>query len=64
MSEKAEIVNIKEIANEARSELADERRDVAKRKIKAKMRELEQGRKIVANHERELEDLYAELATE
>lgn len=58
------VVNLKEIADEAREELAEERRDQAKRKIKAKLRQIQDARLIVSNLERELEDLYAELATE
>jgi DNA-binding transcriptional regulator GbsR (MarR family) len=56
------VVNIKEIADEARAELAEERKDAAKRKIKAKLVQLHDAEKIVANFRRELEDLYAEIA--
>jgi hypothetical protein len=60
--EEAPVVNIREITDEVRAELLEERKDTAKRKIKDKLRQIQQAERIVANHRRELEDLYAEIA--
>ena len=54
--------DIKKAQDEAKKEIAEEQAGNAKDKIKCKLRELSRGKKIVANIERELEDLYVELS--
>jgi UPF0288 family protein (methanogenesis marker protein 3) len=54
--------DIKKAKEEAEREIAEERVKRAKEKIKAKLREVEAAKKILANHQRELDDLYAELS--
>ena len=55
------VFDIKKAKEEAAKELAEEKSGKAKEKIKSKMRELSTAKKVVANLERELEDLYIEL---
>lgn len=54
--------DIKKAKEEAELELAREQEEKAKLKIKSKLRERDQARKLLANIERELEDLYSELS--
>lgn len=54
--------DIKKLINEAENEVAEEAIKRAKERIVMKLREREKAKKILANIERELEDLYAELA--
>lgn len=54
--------DVKKVIDEAKKEVAEEKAETAKEKIKVKLRELNQAKKIVANCEVELEDLYAELS--
>jgi hypothetical protein len=53
---------IDKLKSEAAKEIQKEFEDDAKAKIKRKMKDLEVAKKIVANLERELEDLYVELS--
>lgn len=55
------MIDIKKAQEEAARELADEKAKDAKEKIKSKLREIGKAKKIVANLERELEDLYIEI---
>lgn len=54
--------DIKKAQDEAKKELAEEQAGNAKDKIKSKLRELSRAKKLVANIERELEDLYIVLS--
>jgi len=54
--------NIDKLKSEAAKEIQAEFEASAKLKIKNKMRDLEMATKVVANLERELEDLYIELS--
>lgn len=54
--------DIKKAKEEAEKEIAEERVKKAKEKIKLKLREIDAAKKILANHQRELDDLYAELS--
>ena len=56
------MVDINKAKAAAIAEVAQERENSAKIKIKGKLVELDKARKIVKNIERELEDLYDELA--
>lgn len=63
MTKKEEkVTELREIAGEAMDELRDETRTEAKKRIKAKLRQIRDAEKVVANLRRELDDLYAELA--
>lgn len=53
---------VKGIQEEAAKELLEERKEVAKKKVKAKLKQIEDAKLIVRNLERELDDIYAELA--
>ena len=55
-------LNIDRVRELAEKELKEEREKEAKSKVKSKMKELETAKIVVSNIERELEDLYAELA--
>jgi len=57
------MIELKAIQQEAEAELKKEFADKAKAKIKAKMRDLETAKRVVANLERELQDVYAEIGT-
>jgi hypothetical protein len=50
------------LKSEAAREIQAEFEERAKEKIKCKLRDLEMAKKVVANIERELEDLYVELS--
>lgn len=51
-------LSIQTVIDEAEKELTEEKLKAAKTKIKAKMKELDGAKAVVANIERELEDLY------
>lgn len=53
--------DIKKAKAEAEKEIADEKAVEAKKRIKEKMKLRDQAKKVLANIEREIEDLYAEL---
>lgn len=53
---------IDKLKSEAAKEIQAEFEEKAKSKIKGKLRDLEMAKKVVANIERELEDLYVELS--
>jgi hypothetical protein len=53
---------IDKLKSEAQKEIQAEFEERAKAKIKSKLRDLEMAKKVVANIERELEDLYIELS--
>lgn len=53
---------IDKLKSEAEKEIQAEFEEKAKQRIKTKLRDLELARKVVANIERELEDLYVELS--
>jgi hypothetical protein len=53
---------IDKLKSEAAKEVQAEFEERAKGKIKGKLRDLEMAKKVVANIERELEDLYVELS--
>ena len=54
-------LDFKKIKEDAQKEFDEERETVAKRKIKAKLKELDTAKQVVKNLERELEDLEDEL---
>jgi hypothetical protein len=54
--------DIKKAKEEAQKEISEEQMKDAKNKYKKKLREISAARKIVANLERELEDLEIELS--
>ena len=56
------IFDIKKVSDEAEKELVEEKLKDAKRRIKEKLILLDRAKKVVANLERELEDLYVELS--
>ena len=58
------MLDIKKAKEEAESEIRAEKVEKAKAKIKTKLREIDQAKKILANHQRELEDIYAELGSD
>ena len=51
------------LKSEAEKEIQAEFESRAKEKIKGKLRDLEVAKKVVANMQRELEDLYVELSS-
>lgn len=53
---------IDKLKSEAAKEIQAEFEEKAKARIKGKLRDLELAKKVVANIERELEDLYIELS--
>jgi hypothetical protein len=53
--------DVKKVVEDAKKEVAEEAAKVAKSRVKDKLLLLEKAKKVVANLERELEDLYAEL---
>lgn len=53
---------IDKLKSDAQKELQAEFEEKAKSRIKGKLKDLELAKKIVANLERELEDLYIELS--
>lgn len=53
--------DIKKVIEEAKKEVGEEKAAKAKEKVKEKLQSLDRAQKIVANLERELEDLYLEL---
>ena len=55
------VVDIKEVKKEAAKEFAREKFEKAKKKVKAKMEEIELARKAVRRLEIELEDIMADL---
>jgi len=54
--------DIKKVKTEAEKEFAEEKIKRAKERIKEKLKQRDQARKVLANIEREIEDLYAELS--
>jgi len=56
------MLDMKKIKEDATAELIKEREENAKKRIKAKLRDLDNARIVVANLEREVEDLYAAIA--
>lgn len=56
------LLDIKKIKEEALKEVNKDAEEKAKSLIKNKLREVEQARKILRNLERELEDLYVDIA--
>ncbi|MHA2040210.1 MAG: hypothetical protein ACW98X_27755 [Promethearchaeota archaeon] len=54
----------KRAREEAEKEFQEEKFKGAKSKIKEKLKQLDKAKKIVSNIERELEDLYVEIADE
>ena len=59
-----ENVTVKSIIEEAKKETLNYVRENAKKRVITKLKELNQAKKIVANIERELEDLTIELEQE
>ena len=55
------MIDIKKAEQEAKEELAKERTEEVKRKLKTKMKEIETAKLVVRNLEREYEDLVTEL---
>jgi len=53
--------DIKKAKEEAEKELAQEKGEKAKKRIKEKLTQLDSAKKVIQNIERELEDLYVEL---
>jgi len=53
--------DIKKAKEEAEKEIAQEKGEKAKKRIKEKMAALDTAKKVVQNIERELDDLYVEL---
>lgn len=53
---------IDKLKSEAEKEIQEEFESKAKARIKEKLRDLEMAKKVVANIQRELEDLYVELS--
>jgi F0F1-type ATP synthase epsilon subunit len=53
--------DIKKAKEEAEKELAIEKGEKAKKRIKEKLSQMDAAKKVVQNIERELEDLYVEL---
>ncbi len=53
--------DIKKVQEEAEKEIMEEKLTVAKKRIKSKLNERESAKRILANIEREIDDLYAEL---
>ena len=58
------MLDVKAVQEAALKEVNEEKMTAAKNKVKAKMRELSSAKKVVANIERELEDIYADLGQE
>lgn len=56
--------DVKKALEEAKKEISEEKFKKAKERYKTKLRELEQAKTIVANLNRELEDLEMELSNE
>lgn len=56
------LVDIKAVDAEVRKELADEKVKTAKIKLKAKLATIDSARTVLANAEREYEDLLATIA--
>lgn len=54
--------DIKKVQEDAQREVTEERLAEAKRKIKIKLKAIDDANKIVRNLQRELEDLYVEIA--
>jgi hypothetical protein len=54
--------DIKKVIEDAQKEVSEEKISEAKRRIKQKLKERDTAKKILANINRELEDLYAELS--
>jgi hypothetical protein len=54
--------DIKGLADECEKEVQAERLEAAKRRVKTKLREREQAKAILANIDRELEDIYAAIS--
>ena len=55
------MIDIKKVQQEAAAELAKEKGEAAKKKVKGKLIEIEAAEIIVRNLKRELEDIYAQL---
>lgn len=55
------MIDIKKVEEEAKAEVAKEKSEEAKRKVKAKLKAIEDSEKITRNLRRELEDIYAEI---
>jgi len=54
--------DINKVKADALAEVRKEREEDAKKRIKAKLKELDQAKTIVANLDRELTDLYASIS--
>lgn len=54
--------DIKKAKEEAEKEFAEEKAKIAKEKIKAKLKQLDTAKKVVANLQRELDDLYVDIS--
>lgn len=55
------MIDIKQVKEEAEKEFRDEQMKKAKEKIKAKLKEKDNAKRVLANIERELDDLYIEI---
>ena len=55
-------IDVAKVKAEAQKELDEERNGEAKKRMKAKLRELKTAEQVVANIKREIEDLEEELA--
>jgi hypothetical protein len=58
------MIDIKKAKEEAEKEFFDEKLKEAKTKIKSQLKRVADARRILANEERVLQDLYAELGSE
>lgn len=56
-----ELTDVKSLREEAQKEYEQEKQAEAKKQIKAKLKELDNAKKIVRNIEREIEDLQLKL---
>lgn len=56
------MIDIKKVKDEARAEIAKEKGEKAKTALVKKLRDLDAAKRIVANIEREVEDLEASIA--
>lgn len=54
--------DIKSVTSEARAEIAKEKAEKAKKALIAKLRQLDSAESVVANIEREIQDLEASIA--
>jgi len=56
------MIDISKVKEEAEKEVAEEKIKAAKTLVKDKLKELDDAKEVVRNVQRELEDLYAEIA--